>query len=243
MSRHVKRPYRSSLREETAELTRARIRESAARLFVEHGFVATTVKQVAAAAGVAERTVYAAFPSKADLFSEVLGVATVGDDLPVPVAERAEFRAAFGERDHHRALQLIVDYGTTLLERAGPLIITSIESAGADPDMRRIADEGAHATAVNLGAFVHALADHGGLRPGLEVQQAADILTVLSSPHVHHLLRHDRDWTVERYRDWLLDTLSRALLPDTPEPPRSPSSPSAPSAASEGGGRAVVDGA
>src|SRR6266496_3000467 len=221
MSRHVKRPYRSSLREETAELTRARIRESAARLFVEQGFVATTVKQVAAAAGVAERTVYAAFPSKADLFNEVLGVATVGDDRPVPVAERAEFRAAFGER-------------------AGPLIITSIESAGADPDMRRIADEGAHATAVNLGAFVRALADHGGLRPGLEVQQAADILMVLSSPHVHHLLRHDRDWTVDRYRDWLLDTLSGALLPDTREPRRSPSTPSA---ASEGGGRAVVDGA
>src|SRR6266568_1179650 len=178
MSRHVKRPYRSSLREETAELTRARIRESAARLFVEQGFVATTVKQVAAAAGVAERTVYAAFPSKADLFNEVLGVATVGDDRPVPVAERAEFRAAFADRD--------------------------------------------------------------GLRPGLEVQQAADILMVLSSPHVHHLLRHDRDWTVDRYRDWLLDTLSGALLPDTREPPRSPSTPSA---ASEGGGRAVVDGA
>src|SRR6266496_2747645 len=239
MSRHVKRPYRSSLREETAELTRARIRESAARLFVEQGFVATTVKQVAAAAGVAERTVYAAFPSKADLFNEVLGVATVGDDRPVPVAERAEFRAAFGERDGHRALQLIVDYGTALLERAGPLIITSIESAGADPDMRRIADEGAHATAVNLGAFVRALADHGALRPGLDAQQAADVLLVLSSPHVHHLLRRDRGWSVERYRDWLLDTLTSTLLPDAGG--RSAPSRSTRSATPEGGG-AVVGG-
>src|SRR6266496_4430979 len=239
MSRHVKRPYRSSLREETAELTRARIRESAARLFVEQGFVATTVKQVAAAAGVAERTVYAAFPSKADLFNEVLGVATVGDDRPVPVAERAEFRAAFGERDGHRALQLIVDYGTALLDRAGPLIITSIESAGADPDMRRIADQGAHATAVNLGAFARALTDHGALRPGLDAQQAADVLLVLSSPHVHHLLRRDRGWSVERYRDWLLDTLTSTLLPDAGG--RSAPSRSTRSATPEGGG-AVVGG-
>src|SRR6266498_5602066 len=156
MSRPVKRSYRSALREEAARHTRVRIRESAARLFVEQGFVATTMKQVATAAGVAERTVYAAFPSKADLFNEALGVATVGDDLPVPVADRAEFRAAFDERDGRRALTLVVDYGTALLERAGPLIITSIESAGADPDMRRIADQGAHATAVNLGAFARA---------------------------------------------------------------------------------------
>jgi hypothetical protein len=80
--------------------------------------------------------------------------------------------------------------------------------------MRRIADEGARATAVNLGAFARALVDHGALRPGMDARQAADVLLVLSSPHVHHLLRHDRGWTVDRYRDWLLDTLTRMLLPD-----------------------------
>src|SRR6266498_3632906 len=217
MSRPVKRSYRSDLREEAARHTRVRIRESAARLFVEQGFVATTMKQVATAAGVA----------------------TVGDDLPVPVADRAEFRAAFDERDGRRALTLVVDYGTALLERAGPLIITSIESAGADPDMRRIADQGAHATAVNLGAFARALTDHGALRPGLDAQQAADVLLVLSSPHVHHLLRRDRGWSVERYRDWLLDTLTSTLLPDAGG--RSAPSRSTRSATPEGGG-AVVGG-
>jgi hypothetical protein len=128
-------------------------------------------------------------------------VATVGDDLPVPVADRPEFRAALAGRDGRRTLALMVDYGTALLERAGPLIITTIESAGADPDMRRIADEGARATVANLGAFVHALADHGALRPGLDTQRATDVLVVLSSPHVHHLFRHERGWTAERYRD------------------------------------------
>src|SRR6266508_3938256 len=208
MSRPVKRSYRSALREEAARHTRVRIRESAARLFVEQGFVATTMKQVATAAGVAERTVYAAFPSKADLFNEALGVATVGDDLPVPVADRAEFRAAFDERDGRRALTLVADHG-------------------------------AHATAVNLGAFARALTDHGALRPGLDAQQAADVLLVLSSPHVHHLLRRDRGWSVERYRDWLLDTLTSTLLPDAGG--RSAPSRSTRSATPEGGG-AVVGG-
>jgi hypothetical protein len=82
--------------------------------------------------------------------------------------------------------------------------------------MRRIAEEGARATAVNLGAFVRALADHGALRPGLDVQEATDILLVQTSPHVHHLLRRGRGWTVQRYREWLIDTLIRTLLPDLP---------------------------
>ena len=32
---------------------------------------------------------------------------------------------------------------------------------------------------------------------------------------VHHLLVTQRGWSPERYRDWLADTLARALLPDT----------------------------
>jgi aspartate/methionine/tyrosine aminotransferase/AcrR family transcriptional regulator len=214
MTGPVKRGYRSPLREESARNTRARIRDAAAALFVEQGFVVTTMKQVAAAAGVADRTVYAAFPTKLDLYHEVLGVATVGDELPVPVAERPEFRAAIAETDGRRALALAVDYGSALLDRAGALIMAGIESAGADADMRRIADEGARATAANLGGLAQALADHGALRPDLDVEHATDVLLALSSPQVHDLLRHQRGWSAERYRAWLLETLAKALLSD-----------------------------
>jgi AcrR family transcriptional regulator len=210
----VKRRYRSPLREETARNTRARIRDAAATLFVEQGFVTTTMKQVAAAAGVAERTVYAAFPSKVDLFHEVLDVAVVGDELPVPVAERPEFRAALAETDGRRALELAVDYGSGLFDRAGALIMAGLESAGADPDMRRMAGEGARATADNVGELARALADHGALRPGVDAEEATDVLFALGSPHVYDLLRHQRGWSAERYRAWLLDTIARALLPD-----------------------------
>src|SRR5207248_1973481 len=81
-----------------------------------------------------------------------------------------------------------------LFERAGPLIMVTVEAAGVDPIMRRIADEGARATAANFAALARALADHGALRPGLEPDQAADVLFALASPHVHHLLRHERGW-------------------------------------------------
>ena len=48
--------------------TRARIAEVAARLFLEHGFDAVTVAQVAKEAGVSSVTVFNHFPRKEDLF-------------------------------------------------------------------------------------------------------------------------------------------------------------------------------
>ncbi|HEX5406405.1 MAG TPA: helix-turn-helix domain-containing protein [Pseudonocardiaceae bacterium] len=72
MADPVKRAYRSPAR----AATRARIREAATRLFVAQGYVATTLRQVAAAAGVGERTLYDAFPSDwllAVISQELLG--------------------------------------------------------------------------------------------------------------------------------------------------------------------------
>jgi AcrR family transcriptional regulator len=204
MSGRVKRPYRSALRDQSAQVTRQRVRAAAAELFVEQGFVATTMKQVADRAGVAERTVYTAFPTKAQLFLEVVGVATVGDDRPVPVAEREEVRAALAEPDGRRALELVVDYSVAIHERAADLIMAGELSSGADPDMRRFSEEGAAAMASDVGLFARALAERGTLVPG--------VLFTLLSPHVHHLLRRLRGWTLEQYRDWVLETLVTQLL-------------------------------
>lgn len=214
MSDGVKRTYRSQLRQESAQETRRRIRDAGARLFVEHGFVATSMKQIAAAAGVAERTVYTAFATKAELFWEAVGVAIVGDELPVAVADRDEFRASLTETDPRRTIELIVDYGADLLERAGDLIMTAEQSAGADPDMRRFSEEGSVATRSNMALRAEALAGRGALRPGVDARRGADVLYALSSPLVHHLLRRRCGWTAHEYRAWLRDTLVTQLLPD-----------------------------
>lgn len=56
-----------SLREERKVRTRAALAAAALRLFAAHGYGAVTVAEVAAAAGVAERTLYRYFPDKEDL--------------------------------------------------------------------------------------------------------------------------------------------------------------------------------
>ncbi len=212
MKGDVNRPYRSPRRAEAARQTRQLIRDAALKLFVEQGITATTMKQIAARAGVAERTVYTAFPSKTALFHEVVDIITVGDELPVPVSDRAEFTTAKDEPDAHEAVVQLVDFGCLLLDRAGDLIMAAIESAGADPDMREWSDRASAETAKNFQSVAQSWKDNGFLRDDLTAEEAGAALYALSSPHVHHLLRRKQGWPTERYRTWLITAITTTML-------------------------------
>lgn len=213
MSGAVK-PYTSKVRAEAAKRTRQLIRDAAARLFVERGIAATTMRQVAEEAGVAERTVYTAYPTKTALFKATLDVATVGDEDPVAVAERPTFLVVMTERDRDLVVRAFVDFGVDLLERAGELMMSGVESAGVDPTMREIADENAAAMSANMRAVAEAWQRNGLLREGLDPVQAGGALCALSGAHVHHLLRKYQGWTIEQYRAWMIDTLLRTVFRD-----------------------------
>jgi AcrR family transcriptional regulator len=206
----VKRPYHAPRRAEAAAGTRARIRAAATELFVAQGYVATSMRGIARAAGVGERTVYAAFPSKAELFRHALDVATVGDEEPVAVADRPELRDAVAGTDPRAAVGRAVDYTVALFERAGDLIMVTVQAADADPDMRAAAAAGSRATHQVWLALTRSLA--GALRPGLSVDTAADILYALASPHTHQLLRRHRGWTRRQYHGWLTEAVTQQLL-------------------------------
>ena len=206
------RAYRSERREADAAATRAAIRDAASRLFVAQGYAATTLRDVAREAGVGERTVYAAFASKFDLYHHALDVATVGDEEPVPVRDRPEVAAALEVPDPRASLAAGIDYGVALFERAGDLIWVGIQAEGADPQVRALAEGGSRETrAVMLRTAVD-LAERRALRPGLGAHEAADVLFSLSSPHVFHLLRRVCGWTAQAYRAWLQRTLADQLL-------------------------------
>jgi len=208
----VKRPYRSPLREQAALRTRTQIRDAAARLFVQQGYARTTMRQIADSAEVSERTAYLAFPSKLYLFMEVIGVATAGDDQPIPIAERAEFQAAWSERDGKKALELLVSIVTNINERSGALVTAAHESAGADEALREAVIRGERAFARDMTLIAQALEVHGALHPDLSVEEATDILVLLVSPQAHQVLRRDRKRSATRYRSTVLKALERALL-------------------------------
>ena len=70
MTDSVKAP-RSSYRQEQADATRIRIADAAQRLFARDGYGATAMDQIASAAGVGTRTVYATFGAKREILSVI----------------------------------------------------------------------------------------------------------------------------------------------------------------------------
>jgi AcrR family transcriptional regulator len=77
----------STYRQEQAAATRERIASAARKLFVEHGYGATTLAAIAAEAGVAEPTVYAVFGSKKGLLPALRQQMHAEVELPRLTAE------------------------------------------------------------------------------------------------------------------------------------------------------------
>lgn len=209
MGPHAKRRYYSPLRERKAAATKAAICEAAARLFVEDGYVLTSMKAVAVEAGVGERTVYAAFPTKRDLFVHCLRTATRvdGADAASQLLDRIE-----GLGDPVAVVRATVDYFCDLMERAGPLIFTIVEASASDPDVGSFHVTGRERVLESMRTSAARVHELGGLAEDVSVDDAADILYVLLSSHVCHLLMDHLDWSSERYRAFLHEVVATQVL-------------------------------
>lgn len=215
--RTVKRQYRSPVREQRAADTRAAIRAAAVELFVRDGYVATSMRAIATRAGMGERTMYDAFPTKSALYAHCLGVAIVGDELNIAAMDRDPYVQALALEDPVEMLAATVDFTVALLDRAGALIFVGIEAQAAAPELRAMGREAEKATHDFYRKLAFALKQRGALLAGISVSTAADIAFTLGSPFVHRLLRHERGWSTTRYRAWLVRTLRQQLL--SPLPP------------------------
>jgi AcrR family transcriptional regulator len=80
-----KRSYVSPLREQAAARTREQILQQATELFADHGYGLVTVADIASAAGVSPKTVFASVGSKSDIMDRIVdqGVATSGHEQAV----------------------------------------------------------------------------------------------------------------------------------------------------------------
>src|SRR5690242_15630402 len=94
-----KRKYDSPSRAEAAKRTRQAILDSARKLFVEKGYAAATMPEIAKAADTALDTVYATVGKKPALFRLLIEMAISGTDRAVPPEEREYVRAIREEGD------------------------------------------------------------------------------------------------------------------------------------------------
>ena len=130
------RPYVSPQRELAARHTRRAVIAAAQSLFVEHGYVGTTVDQIAERAGVSKPTVFASAGSKRSLLKDLFDLAVAGDDQPVPVAERLRSEEALHEPDQGRSLRRYAGTVVRRHERYADLDEVLRTAAGSDDGLR-----------------------------------------------------------------------------------------------------------
>src|SRR5581483_9353309 len=194
MEQTERRSYVSPRREEAARVTRRTVLAAAHELFVSQGFGATTIDQIAERAGVSRPTVFASVGNKRTLLKEVRDLALAGDDEPVSLAQRPEFREVFEEADPARAVRLHARNVAAVNGRFAAVHEAMQGAADGDPGVRDLWATSEEERLAAARAFVKSLQKKGGLVPGLDAATASDLVWALMSPELFTRLVGERGW-------------------------------------------------
>jgi AcrR family transcriptional regulator len=199
-----KRRYRQRARAASAEDTRRKVLD-AARATLEHSPLgALSVDEVARAAGVARSTVYVLYGSRSGLFSA----------LAYHLRDGAGFErlvTAYRQPDALRAFRDAQRESMRVYAAMPELARALFSLAAIDPDAVaavKALDDGRVPGMFDLAGRLHA---QGYLRPGITVEEAADLLTVVTSFQAFDQLFGVRSLPLDVVTERLLALAERAI--------------------------------
>jgi len=205
------RRYSTPKRDQRAAATRAAILAAAETMFLRDGYAQTSMKAIAAQAGVSEKTMYLTFSTKATLLRQVIHLAVRGDEASTPLSERPEWRALFAG-PVEQILTRFAALNATLMARTAAVIALGESAASTDPELAQYRDQAHAETRTNLRALAAELKARGVLAPEVSEQDAADTIYALATDESVYLrLTRECGWTPARYADLIARTLTAAL--------------------------------
>lgn len=211
-----KRSYHAPRRREAAEQTRAAILAASRDLFTTRGYAATSVTEIARAAGVSVDTLYAAVGRKPQLLLAVHDMELAAADAPEAAEQRDYVRRI---RATPGAAAKIAVYAEALAERLPRTVplIESLRVAGeSDPACRETYQALDERRAANMRLFAADLRATGELRADLDDEAVAALVWSMNSSEYYRLLR-SRGWTAQQYAALVRDVWTRTLLADPPD--------------------------
>jgi AcrR family transcriptional regulator len=198
-------------RQFAAEETQRVIVEAASRLFLEHGYHATSIGRIASEAGVAVQTIYNAIGSKRDLLSRVLDFAAAGERSPLPVPQFMREQAE-SEPDPRRIIAQLVEFWRGALPRTAPVFRIIREAAAADPEIAALERSRAAQRLRNYQQAAQLLVERGALQAAMPIEGAAAAIFAIGHPETYRALVLDGDWDDDAWATWVQATLEAALL-------------------------------
>jgi len=199
-------------REERARHRRQRVVDAALRLFLERGYVATTIEAIAREAAVAPATVYQAFGTKQAILARVLDQAITGDAEPATLLDREWVKQAARPADPRQRLALIVRHTSQVAARTAPIKEVMRDAAASDPAVRQLLHEDDRRRYLTQRALVDQVIGGGSLREGCDLDHAVATFFATVNSHSYQLLAGQLGWSPVDWQRWLTDVLGRELL-------------------------------
>ena len=213
MSQPVKgRTEAGRRRESRAHETRRRIIDASLRLFLEKGYVNTTVQGIAEAALVAPATIYQAFGTKHAVLAAALDITVAGDDTPLAVLDRDWVDDARREKDRGQKLRLIVEGASQVAARTAPLKEILRDAAATEVAARELIREDHERRHRTQEGLVDLLIEDRQLRAGIDQRRATDTFFALVNSATYELLVTQRGWTLSEWQAWIADVIERELF-------------------------------
>ena len=185
--------------------------DAAISCFTTSGYDGTTMAAIAEEAEVAVQTLYFTFGTKSRLLQETFDRAVLGDGAPIAPSDTGWHRAMEAEPNLEAALGHLVAGVTEILERVAPLRPV-FEAAAGEEGVAEVWERGERLRLEGYRAIIDILQQKRGFREGYDSDFATDVLFILLGPDAFRAFVHERQWSVEKWRAWLTQTLRRELF-------------------------------
>jgi AcrR family transcriptional regulator len=212
------RRYTSPLRDEAVARTRRLILTAAKELFMDRGYLGTTIDQIAERAGVSKPTVFANVGNKRTVLKELYDETLAGDAEPVAVIQRSWYQEALTAPDAQTTLRLYARNVVQILLRVAELEEVIRNASAADPELREVRAASEAQRRVGAATVVDAVSAKTPLKAGIDRERAIDILWTLNTGDPYRRLVGSCGWSPDRYQHWLADLFCDQLLGTPPGP-------------------------
>ena len=191
-------------RQRQAQTTRNLIVSAAQALFLEQGYICTTIEAIAERAGVATSTVYAIFGSKRGILR------AIRDSWHERTHIREVLDASQKSLNPQERLKQLAEATRKQWEMGAEVTAIYTGAAAADPRAAAELTQTLNGRREGMQNFARSLEPH--LRTGLDAEHAASILHALCLPEVYNELVRHSGWSPGEYQAWLLETFERELI-------------------------------
>jgi AcrR family transcriptional regulator len=205
------RPYRSDLRQQQAEQTRARIVAAASELFAAEGYARTTLAKIAEAAGVSALTVQGHGP-KAALLIAASEYAAVGVSGEENILNLDAGRNLLAVHDRDEALDAAIAFATGVHERSAHLTSAVIAAASSDAELDRYLTDLLASITLQIRRILEVYRDRAWIRSDITFDELVETAAVLVSVDTYLRITHRDGWSVAAYQSWLRRMLAETVF-------------------------------